>query len=102
MAAAYSLAKFEAQTKDLGHDRFLSLIGWPWPNFNSSGVIARVLDDPVYMWMTSITAGVLLAHIGDSGFRARGLDLERCDERVFSFNRHLIRLVSDLDPDRIS
>jgi hypothetical protein len=32
----------------------------------------------------------------------RGLDLERRDERVLGFDCHLIRLIPDLDTDRIS
>ena len=48
-----------------------------------------------------IAAGVLLAHVGDGGFGVRRLDLERSNERVLGFDRHLIRLVPDLDSDRI-
>jgi hypothetical protein len=51
--------------------------------------------------MAAIAAGVLLAHVGDRSFGMRRLDLERSDERVLGFNRHLIRPVADLDPDRI-
>jgi hypothetical protein len=51
--------------------------------------------------MASIAAGVSLAHVGDRGFGVRRLDLKRRDERVLGFNRHLIRPVADLDPDRI-
>jgi hypothetical protein len=53
------------------------------------------------MRMASIAADVSLAHVSDSGFGVRYLDLERCNERVLGFDRHLIRLVSDPDPDRI-
>jgi hypothetical protein len=53
------------------------------------------------MRMASIAADVSLAHVSDSGFGVRHLDLERRNERVLGFDRHLIRLVSDPDPDRI-
>jgi hypothetical protein len=53
------------------------------------------------MRMASIAAGVSLAHIGDRSFGMNRLDLERRNERVLGFNRHLIRPVADLDPDRI-
>src|SRR3954463_1958997 len=53
------------------------------------------------MGMASIAAGILLAHVDDSGFGVRDLDLERSNQRVFGFDRYLIRLVLDLDPDRI-
>jgi polyhydroxyalkanoate synthase subunit PhaC len=55
----------------------------------------------VPMRMASIAAGVSLAHVCDRGFRVRRLDLERSNERVLGFDRHLIRLVPDLDADRI-
>jgi hypothetical protein len=61
----------------------------------------RILIDLAGMRVAPIAAGVSLAHIGDHGFGVRRLDLERSNERVLGFNRHLIRPVADLDPDRI-
>src|SRR3954447_6492454 len=51
--------------------------------------------------MASVTAGVLLAHVGDGGVGVRRLDLERGDQGVLGLDRHLVRLVADLDPDRV-
>jgi hypothetical protein len=59
------------------------------------------LSDLAGVWMASIAAGVSLTHIGDGGLRVRRLDLERSNERVLCLDRHLIRPVADLDPDRI-
>jgi hypothetical protein len=53
------------------------------------------------MRMASIAAGVSLTHVGDGGLRVRRLDLERSNERVLGFDRHLTRFVPDLDADRI-
>src|SRR3954454_6417518 len=53
------------------------------------------------MRVASVAAGVLLAHVGDGGAGMRRLDLERGDERVLGLDRHLVRLVADLDPDRV-
>jgi len=50
--------------------------------------------------MASIAADVLFTHVGDSGCGVRRLDLERSNERVLCFDRHLIGLVPDPDPDR--
>jgi hypothetical protein len=52
------------------------------------------------MWMPSIAAGASLTHVSDGGLRVRCLDPDRSNERVLGFNRHLIRPVADLDPDR--
>jgi hypothetical protein len=51
------------------------------------------------MRMAPVAADVLLAHVRDHGLGMRHLDLERGDERVLGFHRHLICLVPDLDPD---
>jgi hypothetical protein len=64
-------------------------------------VPGRILIDLLGMRMTSIATGVSLAHLGDESFGVRRLDLERRKERVLGFNRHLIRSVADLNPDRI-
>jgi hypothetical protein len=61
----------------------------------------RILIDLAGMRMASIAARVSLAHVGDRSFGVRRLDFERGDERVLGFNRHLIRPVAGLDPDRI-
>jgi hypothetical protein len=67
----------------------------------SCGLPNHVLVDLAGMRMASIAAGVSLAHVCDRGFRVRRLDFERSNERVLGFDRHLIRLVPDLDADRI-
>jgi hypothetical protein len=64
-------------------------------------VLGLVLVDLVGVRVASITSGVLLAHVGDRGVRVCRLDLERSDQRVVGFDRHLIRLLAGLDPDRI-
>ena len=51
--------------------------------------------------LASIAARVSLAHVGDRSFGVRSLDLEHRNQHVLGFNRHLIRPVADLDPDRI-
>jgi hypothetical protein len=53
------------------------------------------------MRMASIATGVPLSHVSDGGFRVCAFDLERGDESVFGFDRHLIRLAPDLHPDGI-
>src|SRR3954447_2126175 len=53
------------------------------------------------MRMAPITAGVLLAHVRDRGFGVSALDSQRSDQRIVGFDRHLIRLVSALNPDSI-
>ena len=67
----------------------------------SCGLLNHVLADLAGMRMASIATGVSLAHVCDHGFRVRRLDFERSNERVLGFDRHLIRLVPDLDADRI-
>jgi hypothetical protein len=51
--------------------------------------------------MAPITAGVLLAHVRDRSFGVSALDFERSYQRIPGFDRHLIRLASDLDSDSI-
>src|SRR3954447_19951338 len=53
------------------------------------------------MRMASVAAGVLLTHIGDGSISVRRLDLERGDQSVLGLDRHLVRLVAHLDPDRV-
>jgi hypothetical protein len=67
----------------------------------TSGVPGRIPTDLAGVRMAPIAAGVSLAHVGDSGFGVRHLDLERRNERILGFNRYLIPPVADLDPDRI-
>jgi hypothetical protein len=67
----------------------------------SCGLPGRILTDLAEMRMASIAASVSLAYVGDRGFGMRRLDFERSNERVLGFDRDLIRLVPDLDADRI-
>jgi hypothetical protein len=67
----------------------------------SCGLLNHVLVDLAGMRMASIAAGVSLANVCDHGLRVRRLYLERSNERVLGFDRHLIRPVADLDPHRI-
>jgi hypothetical protein len=64
-------------------------------------MLGLVLVDLVGVRVASIASGVLLAHVGDRSFRVCRLDLERSDQRVLGFDRHLIRLLAGLDPDRV-
>jgi hypothetical protein len=77
------------------------LAGRPRPSRITRCLPDWVLIDLAGMRMASIAAGVSLAHVGDRSFGVRCLDLERRDKRVLGLNRHLIRPVADLDPDRI-
>jgi len=59
----------------------------------TSGAPGRIPTDLAGVRMAPIAAGVSLVHVGDSGFGVRHLDLERRNERVVGFDRHLIRLI---------
>jgi hypothetical protein len=61
-----------------------------------------ILVDLIGMRMASIASSISLAHVGDYGFRVHRLDLQGRNERVFGFDRDLIRLVPDPDPDCIA
>src|SRR3954453_3770581 len=71
------------------------------PGPSSAELTGRGLAALFAMRVAAVSAGVLLAHVGDGGLGMRRLDLERGNEGVLGLDRHLVRLAPDPDPDHV-